>query len=341
MENKKKLIIELNKKHSEMFQSQRLERELYLSKHPTNVVVFKCMDGRIHMPTVTRTPLGIMRPFRNIGGKFNLGWPLLNESFDQSVKKSVKRGNRTLALVTYHYSQGDSHRGCAGFNYDCEESKAFTENFRRQILRTYGEDNGVVFPILVGLETDKDALIFHGEGGGALDVSTIKDDSDKNLIAAFKKLYPLMPERILLDLIPLVKGNIKCIEETKEKGKSLEQLVHGEWVLAIGKGFDWLHTPNMALIVGPYDPNIGESIKTAAEIIELNLKQKRAEGGMILLSSAIYVDPAEKTRAKERTLYLNGLAQEIIVKNHPEMASEMHSMAVVLDSSTMEMEVVE
>jgi hypothetical protein len=341
MENKKKLIIELNKKHSEMFQSQRLERELYLSQHPTNVVVFKCMDGRIHMPTVTRTPLGIMRPFRNIGGKFNLGWPLLNESFDQSIKKAVKNGNRTLVLVTYHYSEGDPHRGCAGFNYDCEESKAFTENFRRQILRTYGDNNGVVFPILVGLETDKDALIFHRENGEILDVSTIEDDSEKNLIAIFKKLYPLMPERILLDLIPLVKGNIKCIKEIKEKGKSFEQLVHGEWVLAIGKGFDWLHTPNMALIVGPYDPNIGEPIKTAAGIIKSNLEQKRAEGVMILLSSAIYVDPAEKIRAKERTLYLNGLTQEIIGKNYPEMTSQMHSMAVVLNSSTMEMEVVE
>lgn len=347
MENKKKLIIELNKKHSEMFQAQRLERELYLSKHPTNVMVFKCMDGRIHMPTVTRTPLGIMKPFRNIGGRFDLGWPLLNESFDQSVKKSVARGNRTLVLVTYHYSYGDENRGCAGFHYNCEESKKFTESFRRQILQTYGENNGVVVPILVGLETDKDALIFHGEDGKVLDVSTISDDSEKNLITLFNKLYPLMPERILEDLIPLVEGNIKRIKETKSKGKPLDQLVHGEWVLAVGKGFDWLHTPNMALIVGPYDPNIGEPIKTAAGIIKSNLEAvetKRgyvSSAGMVLLSSAVYIDPAEKTRAKERTLYMNRLSQEIIQKNYPEMLSQMHSMAVVLNASTMEMEVVQ
>ncbi len=341
MENKKKLIIELNKKHSEMFQAQRLERDLYLSNHPTNVVVFKCMDGRIHMPTVTRTPLGIMSPFRNIGGKFNLGWPLLNESFDQNIKKAVNKGNRTLVLVTYHYSEGDPHRGCAGFDYNCEESKIFTENFRRQILRTYGENNGVVIPILVGLETDKDALIFHGEDGNIEDVSTIADDSEKNLFAIFSKLYPLMPERILMDLIPLVQGNIKCIEQNKIKAKSPDQLVHGEWVLAVGKGFDWLHTANMALIVGPYDPNIGEPIKTAAGIIKTNLEEGRAEGGMILLSSAIYTDPAEKVRARERTLYMNGLTQEIIKKNYPEMTSQMHSMAVVLNASTMEMQIVE
>ncbi|MFA6183533.1 MAG: hypothetical protein WC682_00345 [Parcubacteria group bacterium] len=347
MENKKKLIIELNKKHSEMFQAQRLERELYLSKHPTNVMVFKCMDGRIHMPTVTRTPLGIMKPFRNIGGRFDLGWPLLNESFDQSIKKAVAKGNRTLVLVTYHYSQGDENRGCAGFHYNCEDSKRFTENFRRQILRTYGENNGVVFPILVGLETDKDALIFHGDKGKILDVSTIADDSKKNLVSLFHKIYPLMPERILEDLIPLVAGNIKRIAETKSKGKPLDQLVHGEWVLAVGKGFDWLHTPNMALIVGPYDPNIGEPINTAAGIIKSNLEAAGAQhrhgssAGMVLLSSAVYADPAEKTRAKERTLYMSRLSREIIEKNYPEMLNQMHSMAVVLNAFTMEMEIVE
>ncbi|EKE22099.1 MAG: hypothetical protein ACD_7C00047G0001 [uncultured bacterium] len=341
MENKKKLIIELNKKHSEMFQAQRLERELYLSKHPTNVVVFKCMDGRIHMPTVTCTPLGIMKPFRNIGGRFDLGWPLLNESFDQSIKKAVKKGNRTLVLVTYHYSQGDENRGCAGFHYNREESKKFTESFRKQILQTYGENNGVVFPILVGLETDKDALIFHGAKGKILDVSTTTDSSEKNLISLFGKLYPLMPERILEDLIPLVAGNIKRIAETKSKGKPLDQLVHGEWVLAVGKGFDWLHTPNMALIVGPYDPNIGEPIKTAAGIIKSNLDAEKNKEGMVLLSSAVYIDPAEKTRAKERTLYMNRISQEIIEKNYPEMLTQMHSMAVILNAFTMEMEIVE
>lgn len=335
------MLIELNKKHSEMFQNQRLERDLYLANHPTNIIVFKCMDGRIHMPTVTRTPLGIMRPFRNIGGKFDLGWPLLNESFDQSVKKNVAQGKRTLVLVTYHYSEGDEHRGCAGFNYDYEESKCFTENFKKQILRTYGENNNVVFPILVGLETDKDALIFHGENGNVVDVSTIKNKEEKDITAMFSKLYPNMPERILADLIPLVEGNIKCIAETRKNGKSFKNLVHGEWILAIGKGFDWLHTPNMALIVGPYDPNIGEPIKKAAGIIKSNLDEGRVEGGMVLLSSATYSDPEEKIRAKERALFMNRLSQEIIQDNYPEMVEKMHSMAVVLNVATMEMEVIE
>lgn len=340
MEKSKKMLIELNKKHSEMFQSQRLERELYLSQHPTNVIVFKCMDGRIHMPTVTRTPLGIMRPFRNIGGKFDLGWPLLNESFDQNIKKAVACGNRTLVLVTYHFSAGDIHRGCAGFNHDCEESKKFTENFRKQILRTYGKNNGVVYPILVGLETDKDALIFHGERGRILDVSQITESSTKSLFAIFHKLYPSMPERILSDLIPLVHGNIQCIDETKNTGKPLKQMVHGEWILAIGKGFDWLHTPNIALIVGPYDPNIGEPIKKAVGIIKSNLNTKKTKDGFVLLSSAVYYDAAEKNRAKERTLYLSALTQDIIAGHYNNMLARTHVMSVIMNAETMEMEII-
>lgn len=334
------MLIELNKKHSEMFQSQRLERELYLAKHPTNVMVFKCMDGRIHMPTVTNTPLGIMRPFRNIGGKFNLGWPLLNESFDQHVKNAVAKGNRTLVLVTYHYSAGDVHRGCAGFHYDLAESKKFTENFRQQILRTYGKNNGVVVPILVGLETDKDALIFHGEDGGAHDLSTFEDMDATSLIQYFRKVYPSMPDRVLNDLIPLIQGNITCIKETEKKGKPIDKMVHGEWILAVGKGFDWLHTPNMALIVGPYDPNIGAPIATAAGIIQSNIDAKRVTGGFVLLSSAIYSDSLEKTRTIERSRFINQLSQDLIAKEYPEMVGQMHTLSVILDADSMEMELV-
>ena len=102
-----------------------------------------------------------------------------------------------------------------------------------------------------------------------------------------------------------------------------------------------MHTPNLALIVGHYDTNIREPIKTAAGIIKANLEEGKNNKGMVLLSSAVYVDPAEKIRAKERTLFMNRLSQEIIQKNYPEMLSQMHSMAVVLNASTMEMEIIQ
>ncbi len=340
MEQKLKSLIELNQKHSDLFCNQRLERELYLAKHPTKIMVFKCMDGRVHMPTVTHTPLGVMRPYRNIGGKFNLGWPLLNESFNRAVARAVGRGSRVLVLVTYHFSAGDEHRGCAGFQYDCAEAKRFTAEFRQQISRVYGKDNQVVCPILVGLETDKDTLIFHGENNEIIEVSKIDDTTEKNLKEVFGKIYPKMPERIFLDLIPLVQGNAEHVAETKGQ-KPLEQLEHGEWILAVGKGFDWLHTPNMALIVGPYDPNLGKPIEIAASIIKKNMDAGRIGKEFIVLSSAVYTDAEEIARSKERSIYLNALAREIIENNFPEMTPLMKYMSVIVDTNTMKMTVVE
>ncbi|MDX9707578.1 MAG: hypothetical protein RBT86_08365, partial [Azospira sp.] len=49
-----------------------LARERYLARHPTAIAVLKCMDGRINIPVATQTPLGIIQPFRNLGGIFDL-----------------------------------------------------------------------------------------------------------------------------------------------------------------------------------------------------------------------------------------------------------------------------
>lgn len=341
MEQKIRSLVELNQKHSDLFCAQRLERELYLAKHPTHVAAFKCMDGRIHLPTITRTPLGIIRPYRNIGGRFNLGWPLLNISFDESIKKAVREGNRTLVLVTYHFSEGDESRGCSGFHYNREEAKRSANDFKEQIQRVYGKNNQVVVPILIGVETDKDAIILHGENGETVDLANVTDSSAESLKEMIRRLFPNMPERIILDLLPLIKGNIERISEMKN-GKPLSELVHGEWVLAVGKGFDWLHTPNMALIVGPYDPNIGEPIKTAVGIIKSNLDAGRVEKDkFVVLSSGIFSDAEERARAIERSKYMNELARSIIEKEYPEIVDNMHAISVIIDHNTMRMEIID
>ena len=297
------------------------------------------MDGRIHLPVITQTPLGIIKPFRNIGGKFDLGWPLLNIAFDDTVLRAVRKGERTLVLVTYHFSKGDHHRGCAGFGYDCEESIRFTANFRDQIRRIYGKENQVVFPVLIGIETDNDVLILHGDNGEVVDVSAIAEKEDDDLLTMIRRLFPNMPERVVLDFLPIIKGNLNQIGEV-DKQKMEAQLVHGEWVLAVGKGFDWLHTPNLALIVGPYDPNIGEPIKTAAGIIKSNWESGRIEKGVVVLASAVYADAAEKTRTQERAIFMKKLTEDIIAKNYPEMVEYMNSLAVIVDHNTMKMETV-
>ncbi|HTJ55476.1 MAG TPA: hypothetical protein VL380_08670, partial [Nitrosospira sp.] len=69
-----------------------LARKRYLAEHPTAIAVLKCMDGRINLPVMTNTPPGILMPFRNLGGAFDLGWPYLGEVLSHHVQGWVNSG---------------------------------------------------------------------------------------------------------------------------------------------------------------------------------------------------------------------------------------------------------
>lgn len=80
-------LVDRARRHSQEFQSPEswLERSRYLAQHPTAVAAFKGMDGRIEIPVATNTPHGIIPPFRNLGGRFDLGWPHLGEVLAEHV----------------------------------------------------------------------------------------------------------------------------------------------------------------------------------------------------------------------------------------------------------------
>lgn len=109
-------LFALSRQHAEHFCSPGawLSRQRYLAQHPTSIVVMKCMDGRIHIPHATRTPLGIITPFRNLGGIFDLGWPYLGELLTDTVVDAANAGRGTLLLITYHFSHGNQARGVPG-----------------------------------------------------------------------------------------------------------------------------------------------------------------------------------------------------------------------------------
>ncbi|MCX6797937.1 MAG: ATP synthase F1 subunit epsilon, partial [Candidatus Falkowbacteria bacterium] len=212
-------LLDINRENSEDFVRARLARQLYRAKNPTEICAFKCMDGRIHIPVVTKTPLGIIKPYRNIGGYFDLGWPFLGEDLTAWVKYGVSKGHKSLIMVTYHYSKGDKHRGCAGFNYDHEAAFKFTINFHKQVNRLFGENNQVVFPVVVGLETDTDALIFHPQDPTSDKIFLCSEETSSqsdHLLEIIGNLYPDMDQIVRHDLLPLIQGNIAHIKEIKE-----------------------------------------------------------------------------------------------------------------------------
>lgn len=327
-------LFDLARRHSAEFRSPEayLARERYLAEHPTAIAVLKCMDGRINIPIATRTPLGIIQPFRNLGGMFDLGWPHLGEVLANYVVKMIGSGRRVLMLITYHYSRGDKHRGCAGFGYDTEQAIAHTYAIKKQAEHIFGARHGTVYPIVCGFETDEDALILHGDNKGVLDVSQLQPWDAPSLTPRLAALFPDMPTQMLKDLEPLLLGNLAHIEKVRQSPRPLD-IEHREWMICLGRGFDFLHTPNLALIVGPYSPDLSDPIRKAASIIENNMTEGRVPNdGFLLLASVPYDEiGVDRARAELKSRFLSGFAAGVIRAEFPHLAEKMFTHTAVLD----------
>ena len=336
-------IFERNRLYSEEFIDAQPQRRFYRSLHSTEIVAFKCMDGRIHIPLLTKTPLGIIQPVRNLAGYFDMGWPYLGEVLVDWYDYAISRGRRCLAMVTYHYSVGNNaHRGCAGFKYDKLASFNFTIDFKKQLEYMFGKNNEIFFPIIVGLETDTDALIFHGDNpDNFLDVSTLSlTCSDDEIMLELLRIYPSINQKVLADILPMIVGNIKHIDEVKLAKRQISDSEHREWILGIGRGFDWLHEPNTALIIGPYSPNLSEPIETAAAIIEESMASNRiSKDGFIVLASAPYREVGvDKRRAIAKAKFLKKFSADIIAKKFPKLKDIMVPISVIVDLNSRKME---
>ena len=309
-----------------------MARTRYLAEHPTDMVVLKCMDGRINIPVATKTPMGIINPFRNLGGMFNLGWPHLSEVISNHLQSVINDGRRAMIVITYHYSKGDPLRGCAGFNYDTEAAKAHTYQIKQQMEQVFGLEHSAVYPVVCGFETDEDALILHGSNGEKLDMSTLSLDERDTLMPRLEMLFPDMSMQMRRDLLPLAAGNLEHIADARKQMRQLDNY-HREWMICVGRGFDFLHFPNLALIIGPYSPSLAEPIDKAAGIIENNMAKGRIpDDGFLLLASAPYQEVGvDRARAELKSRFLCDFAAEQIRHGHPQLADKMHIRTAVLN----------
>ncbi len=323
-------LFDLAKRHAAEFSSPEsfLARKRYLAEHPTAILVLKCMDGRINIPIATNTPAGIIQPFRNLGGMFNLGWPHLGETLVDVVGEAVSTGRRALVMITYHYSKGAESRGCAGFDYRTDKARAHTFEIKAEVEAIFGMGHGTVYPLVCGFETDEDALVVHGRDG-VLNLAELggREELPRQLAA----LLPDMPAQVRSDLMPLLLGNLDHIEEMRRTVRSLD-IEHREWMICVGRGFDWLHMPNLALIIGPYSPDLADPIRKAAGIIESNMQAGRiSDDGFLLLSSSPYEEiGVDRARAVLKSRFMRDFAAEVIAAEYPELAQKMSTRSSVL-----------
>ena len=335
-------LLDLNVRHAQTFMDLATERRRYRGEHPTEIAALKCMDGRLNLPVMTQTAVGIIQPYRNLGGKFDLGWPFFQATIDDWVQYAISRGRHCIIFVTYHYSRGDIHRGCRGFNYDKVAARDTAIALKSQFNRIYG--GGVVVPIVCGIETDLDALILHGEDGRVVDLAEVKLTSQQDVEELVRSLYPVMSMRVVSDLLPLIRGNLKHIAQIRTSNRPIEALEHNEWVLGIGRGFDWLHAINTAFIVGPFDPHLSFAIETAAKLLEGNIDAARINAnGIVLLASASYRDSAgpEHNLAKEKAMFLSQFSFEIIKRRVPRLIPHLQILTGCTNMNTREFEVIE
>ena len=97
--------------------------------------------------------------------------------------------------------------------------------------------------------------------------------------------YPDMPTRMRDDLLPLLQGNLERIAHERKLKRTLD-IEHREWMICVGRGFDFLHIPNQALIIGPYSLNLEDTIRKAAGILLNNMQTGRIpDDGFLLLAS--------------------------------------------------------
>jgi len=152
-----------------------------------------------------------------------------------------------------------------------------------------------------------------------------------------------MSERMLACLLRQCMGNIAHIAEIKLAGRPVADIEHKETVLGIGRGYDWYHKPNSALIVGPYTYDLKAPTATAASIILGNIQAGRvsAEEGCALIASGNYRDEGpDKVWAAMKALQLLDDAIEVIREQVPELLSYLDSAAGILNEHTREFTIV-
>ena len=130
-------VIDRNKKNSEAFTSavNQLARQYFRSRHPTEIAVFKCMDGRLNFSSIiSNFPQGIIQPYRQIAGVFDLGDPYLGSLIEGWVNYSISKARKCLVLSTYHFSSGDHHKGCAGHKENTKEALRWAKILVKEFL---------------------------------------------------------------------------------------------------------------------------------------------------------------------------------------------------------------
>ncbi|MFO0693747.1 MAG: hypothetical protein U0230_09355 [Polyangiales bacterium] len=322
-------ILEINSARSALFVADEPARTRYRARHPTYLGAVKCMDGRVLFPVLTKTPLGIVYPYRAIGGRPEVWWPSFLGRVRAFVEQAMRDGQRAVAFLTYHHSESDPHLGCAGWEFHTDAARAHADRLAADLSGVFGD---ALVPIVANVETDRDVLTLHGPSGDVSGEAVIGLDDD-GISAAIGGAFPTIDPGVRRDLVPLLRGNALRVEELRGEPKDLDAKAHHERILAVGQGFDWLYQENLALIINDADPGLAASIAVAAAILRKNLESAPADEEFTILTCVPYQAPGiDHRQAVARARGLRDFASEVVRRSEPELAScpRFHALAGVV-----------
>jgi len=312
-------------------------RQSYVHQHPTSFHVLKCMDGRCDMAQVTETPAGTITPWRNLGGMFHLGWPTFQQQLLRALKVAKQEEMPVAIIVTYHFSASQPHLGCKGWGYDTEAAKAYTQKFQAKATTFF--NNGV--PVIVmGLETDRQALLVEGWNGETLDIRESLGLSEQELATKLTTMFPGCDPRVLRDLVPLLAGNSRHVTEVQNQQLTPEDVDHQEWTLAIGRGFDWLHLYNVAIIIGPFDVDISKPLRIGAGLLAENVTSGRVDPnkhGLVVMSASPTwrrQGTTDWSGAETKAAFFAAKTMRLIQEEYKEIAEYAYPLVGVVDMHT-------
>ncbi len=339
-------VVTLYEQQSRLYQQDETQRRRYFSKHPTFFGCLKCMDGRVEIPTMTKTARGIVKPYRAIGGKFELFWPAFQNSISHWIKNAAAHGEHSCILLTSHFCSVKRELGCKGWENDRDAARRHMEMLARQMGEDYGEQ---LVAIPTSVDTAFDELILHGPRGD-ISGASLRDKDIATIRKDIRRAFPQMPIQVIKDLAPFLHGNAQRVTELKSNPRSIQEMEHDERVIAIGEGFDGLTTDNFALMNSDVNPNLDSALVIAAQIIEQKVVSSAIQA-MVFTNIFFGSDRGilhnlpgmDKRCAVRRSRGLQEFAQNHIRKQCPALwrSGRLHFLTAVTRESTRELEVIE
>lgn len=231
-----------------------------------------CMDGRTYVPELVRMVVDF---YSSLGGILDHGRPEFRESFERQLEMCCQKGKQLRFVSTYHYSRGVRELGCAGHRFEKADGFRTANRQARQAKDRYGT---AVSAFVMGVETDRDALILHGDTGQVVDLGDLEQSERSDLNRVLGELYPDRVQEALV-LADVVEGNVQHRVMTVSTTKSARKTDHQEKRILLGmpEQIAWAQSLNGALSLSPIvpHPQLERAIEVAGMIWYDNLRSCR------------------------------------------------------------------